>query len=43
MIKRPTRPILFGSLVVIALAAGGIALFSQPGAAAPVTVYLTPT
>jgi hypothetical protein len=43
MIKRPSRPLLLGAFVVIALAAGGVALFSRPGAAAPVTVYLTPT
>jgi hypothetical protein len=43
MIKRPSRPLLFGSLIVLALVAGGIALTSRPSAAAPVTVYLTPT
>lgn len=43
MIRRPSRPLLFGSLVAVALVAGGIALVSRPSAAAPVTVYLTPT
>jgi hypothetical protein len=43
MIKRPTRPILFGALAFITLAVGGIAVFSKPSPAAPVTVYLTPT
>jgi hypothetical protein len=43
MIKKPSRPLLLGALVTIALVAGAVVLLSRPSAAAPVTVYLTPT
>jgi hypothetical protein len=43
MIKTPSRPLLLGALIALGLVAGGIALVSRPSAAAPVTVYLTPT
>lgn len=43
MVGKPSRPLLFGGLVAVALVAGAIAVTSRPSAAAPVTVYLTPT
>jgi hypothetical protein len=43
MIKRPTRPLLLGAFVTIALVAGAVALVSRQSVATPVTVYLTPT
>jgi hypothetical protein len=43
MIGRPSRPLLFGALAVVGVAAGGLAVFARPAPPTPVTVYLTPT
>lgn len=44
MVGKPSRPLLFGGLVAVALVAGAIAFLPRRQAAAtPVTVYLTPT